>query len=229
MSSNLNMNKAAAAILVAGLIGMVTGKVTEFLYEGGPEHPGQHTEEKRGYKIDVVETAGADGAAAPAAAGDLSALYATADVKAGEDFVNKKCTVCHDVSKGGANKVGPHLWGVVNRPVASIGDFSYSAAMKGHASKEKTWSVDALNNFLWSPQKTVPGTMMGFAGIPKDQERANVIAYIATKMTDSPAKLPTASAKPAARPADKTADKGKPAAPAAGAATATDAAAPAKK
>ena len=198
MSSNLNMNKAAAAILVAGLIGMVTGKVTEFLYLGGPVEPGQHSEEKRGYKIDVVEdAAGGDAGAAPAGPGDLSALYATADVAAGQKFVETKCTTCHDVSKGGANKVGPHIWGVVNRPIASIGDFNYSSGMKDHAAKSKTWSVDNLNAFLWGPQKTVPGTMMSFAGIPKDQERANVIAYLATKMTDSPAKLPTASAKPA--------------------------------
>ena len=86
--------------------------------------------------------------------GDLSALYATADAKAGEDFVNKKCTVCHDVSKGGTNKVGPHLWGVVNRPIASISDFNYSSGMKKHATEAKTWSVDNLNAFLWSPSKT---------------------------------------------------------------------------
>ena len=200
--SNLNMNKAAAAILVAGLIGMVTGKVTEFLYFGGPQEPGHHGEEKRGYKIEVVE-APADGSPAPTGPSDLSALYATADLKAGEDFVNKKCTTCHDVSKGGVNKVGPHLWGVVNRPIAGIGDFNYSSGMKKHAEEVKTWSVDNLNAFLWSPAKTSPGTIMSFAGISKDQERANVIAYIATQMTDSPAKLPTAAAKPAEPAAKK--------------------------
>ena len=201
--SNLNMNKAAAAILVAGLIGMSTGKVTEFLYLGGPVEPGQHSEEKRGYTVEGADTVDAAGgetaAAAPAGPGDLSALYATADVKAGEDLVNKKCTVCHDATKGGANKVGPHLWGVVNRPIAGVGDFNYSSGMKDHATKSKTWSVDNLNEFLWGPQKIVPGTMMSFAGISKDQDRANVIAYIATQMTDSPAKLPTAAAKPAVK------------------------------
>ncbi len=197
--SNLNLNKAAAAILVAGLIGMVTGKVTDTLYYGSPEGPVVEKDAKRGYKVDVVETADTGNGGAPAGPGDLSALYASADVAAGEKFVETKCTTCHDVSKGGANKVGPHIWGVVNRPVASISDFNYSAAMKAHAAKAKTWTVDNLNEFLWAPGKTVPGTMMSFAGIPKDQERANVIAYLATKMTDSPAKLPTASAKPAAK------------------------------
>lgn len=201
MSSNMNLNKAAAAILVAGLIGMVTGKVTDTLYYGSPEGEQvahEENEKHRGYKIDVVETADG-GAGAPTGPGDLSALYATADVKAGEDYVNKKCTTCHSVEKGGANKIGPHLYGVVNRATASIGDFNYSSAMKKHAEESKSWTPDALNAFLWAPGKTVPGTMMSFAGIAKDQERANVIAYIATKMTDSPAKLPTAAAKPAAK------------------------------
>ena len=129
--SNLNGNKIAAAILVAGLIGMVTGKATEFLYFGGPEHPGSHHEEKRGYSIEITE-APAGGEAVVAAAADISALYATADTKAGGDYFAKKCAVCHSIEKGGPNKVGPHLWGVMNRPVGSIADFNYSAAMKGH-------------------------------------------------------------------------------------------------
>ena len=208
--SNLNLNKAAAAILVAGLIGMITGKVTDTLYFGSPEGYVAEKGEKRGYTVegaDNIDAAAGDAGAAPATADDLSALYATADVAAGEKFVTTKCTVCHDVSKGGGNKVGPHLWGVVNRPIASISDFNYSSAMKKHAVEAKTWTIDNLNAFIWSPQKTDPGTMMSFAGISKDQDRANVIAYIATKMTDSPAKLPTASAKPA-----KAVDSGKAAA-----------------
>lgn len=188
--SSLNTNKIAAAILCAGLIAMVTGFVTKFLYDGGLEHPGQH-EEARGYTIEVVADASAGPAgAAPAAAADLKPFFATADVKAGEEFVTKKCTVCHSIEKGGANKVGPHLWGVINRPVASIADFNYSAGMKAHAGEVKKWDFDALNHFLWSPGKTVKGTMMSFAGIPKDQERANVIAYIASQ-SDAPAKPPT--------------------------------------
>lgn len=196
MSHDSNFNKYAGALLAAGLIALLTGKVTEFLYEGGPHHPGAEHEEARGYKIDVVETAEGGEGAAPTGPGDLGALYATADVAAGEKYVETKCTVCHDVSKGGANKVGPHLWGVMNRTVASVGDFSYSAGMKAHGGK---WDFEALNKFLWRPSATVPGTMMSFAGISKDQDRANVIAYLATKMTDSPAALPKASA---AKPAD---------------------------
>lgn len=191
--SNLNMNKAAAAILVAGLIGMVTGKVTEFLYFGGPQHAGGHHEEKRGFSIEVTE-APAGGGSAPVGAGDLSALYATADVAAGGELFAKKCTSCHTGEKGGADKIGPHLYGVVNRKVASVGSFNYSSAMKSHG--DKTWNFDELNHFLWGPAKWVKGTMMSFAGVQKDQDRANLIAYL-NSLSDSPAKLPTAAAKPA--------------------------------
>lgn len=188
--SNLNMNKAAAAVLVAGLIGMVTGKVTEFLYFG-VEHPGIHAEEKRGYSIEVTQAQAGGGATAPAGAADISALYAAADVKAGGELFAKKCSVCHSGDKGGANKIGPHLWGVVNRKVSSVGDFNYSSGMKIYA--DKTWNFDELNHFLWGPARWVKGTMMSFAGVQKDQDRANLIAYL-NSQSDSPAVLPAAAA-----------------------------------
>jgi cytochrome c len=206
--SNLNMNKALAAIFCAGLIGMFTGKVTEFLYFGGPQHPGAQHHEKRGYSIEIIADATAgEGAAAPAGAPDISALYATADVKAGGDYFSKKCTTCHSIEKGGANKVGPHLWGVMNRAVGSVADFNYSTAMKGHGGK---WTFEEMNKFQWNPQKTVPGTMMAYAGNKKDQERANLIAYL-NSMSDSPSALPkgnpaaaapTPDAKATAKPAE---------------------------
>lgn len=185
--SNLNTNKIAAAILVAGLIGMVSGKVTEFLYYGGPQHANVHHEAKRGFSIEVVSDAvAADGAAAPAAAANINALYASADVKAGEAYFGKKCAVCHSIDKGGANKVGPALYGVMNRPIASVSGFNYSAAMKA---KGGNWTFDEMNKFQWNPKKTVPGTMMAYSGTPKDQERANLIAFMASK-SDKPAALP---------------------------------------
>lgn len=208
--SNLNGNKIAAAVLVAGLIGMVTGKATEFLYFGGPAHAGSHHEEKRGYSIEVTEAPAGGGAAAPTGPADISALYATADATAGGEIFAKKCSVCHIVEKGGANKIGPHLWGVVNRKVASIGDFNYSGGLKSHG--DRNWNFDELNGFLWGPNKWVKGTIMSFAGISKDQDRANLIAYL-NSQSDSPAKLPVASAKPAeAAPAAAGAEAAKPAA-----------------
>lgn len=176
MSGNLDTNKLAAAILLAGLIGMITGKVTEFLYDGGPAHPGGHHEEARGYKIDVPEVAAEGGAAGPVGAADISALYAAADAKAGETYFTKKCTVCHTIESGGPNKVGPNLHGVLGRKVASHGGFSYSDGMKAHS--DRSWSWDELNHYLWNPKKHVPGTIMAFAGEKKDQDRANLIVYL---------------------------------------------------
>lgn len=176
-NSGMELNKIAAAVLLAGLIGMVAGKVTEFLYEGGPEHPGHHKEEARGYSIEVVEEAtDAGGPAAPQGAPDISALIATADAAKGADYFGKKCAVCHGVDKGGANKVGPNLFGVMGRKVASHAGFNYSTGMKSHG--DRTWTVEEMNQFQYAPRRWVPGTIMAYAGNKKDEDRANLIAYL---------------------------------------------------
>jgi len=205
MSTNLNSNKIAAALVLAGLIGMISGKVTEFLYDGGPQHAGGHHEEPRGYKIEVTEVA-EGGPAAPTGPADISALYATADIAAGEAYFAKKCTVCHNIDKGGANKVGPHLYGVMGRGIASVGDFGYSDALKGKSGEK--WDWETMNGFQWAPRKWAPGTIMAYAGTPKDQERANLIAYLNSK-SDSPLPLPAVTAKPENADAEKTEEASK--------------------
>jgi cytochrome c len=138
-------------------------------------------------------------------------LLASADAAAGET-VFKKCASCHTSEKGGPNKVGPNLWDVVNRPIASHEGFSYSAGMTTFSEGHKVvWDFDHLNFFLEAPKKHVPGTAMGFAGLKKEDERANLIAYLRS-LSDSPAALPTASSEGAD----------------AGGAAATEAAAPAE-
>ena len=209
--------------LIGGLLGTVfvvfsVGIVSDALFASpAPEKPG--------YAIEATEEPAEGGPAAPAAeAKPIADLLANANVEAGAS-VFKKCQACHTGEKGGPNKVGPDLWDIVDRPIAEHAGFAYSAGMKefskGGAEK---WTYDNLNHFLLSPKKLVKGTAMGFAGLPKDEDRANVIAYLRT-LSDSPKPLPTpgASAENAAAPAEGAA----PAKPAEGEAPAAPAPAPA--
>jgi len=87
-----------------------------------------------------------------------------------------KCAACHSV-KEGENKIGPSLHGIVGRPSHSIEGFGYSEPMKAYS---VTWDVATLDHYLVDPRGTVPGTKMIFVGLKKDDERANVIAYLET-------------------------------------------------
>lgn len=147
--------------------------------------------EKEGFAI-IAEEGGDEAGAAggEAAEVDIKPLLASADAAAGETAF-KKCVSCHTPESGGANKVGPNLWNIVNRPIASHEGFSYSAGMKTFAGANPTWDYDHLSFFIEAPKKHVPGTAMGFVGIKKPDERANLIAYLRT-LSDSPAPLPEA-------------------------------------
>ena len=89
----------------------------------------------------------------------------------------KQCQACHTFEKGGPNRVGPNLWGIVGRPRASEAGFNYSAAMKA---KGGTWTFGELYAFLANPRGYIPGTDMTFAGLSRGQQRADVIDYLHT-------------------------------------------------
>lgn len=189
MSPNgLELNKIVAAVLLAGIIAMVAGLVTEGLYESGEGHHGKE-EAKRGYMIEGAETADANAAGAPAAEEapvDIMPLLTSADLAAGQAQL-KKCTACHTFDKGGKDGVGPNQWGLVGSHFAHKDGYAYSPALAGM--KDKEWDFQELSDFLANPKKSAPGNKMAFAGIKNPQDRANLIAYINT-LSDSPLPLP---------------------------------------
>ncbi|MEM7237356.1 MAG: cytochrome c family protein [Pseudomonadota bacterium] len=101
-----------------------------------------------------------------------------ADVKKGAK-VFRKCKACHKIEDG-KNAVGPHLFGIVGRPVAGVDGYKYSKAMTGHADGGTIWDPAELDAYLTNPKKYVKGTKMSFGGLKKDADRANVIAYLET-------------------------------------------------
>lgn len=98
------------------------------------------------------------------------------DVVAGEKSA-KKCAACHTFNDGGSNRIGPNLWGIGNAQPAAVSGFSYSSAMKEF---DGVWDVENLLGYLENPRKFMPGTKMGFAGLRKEEERNNVVAYLLT-------------------------------------------------
>jgi cytochrome c len=108
------------------------------------------------------------------------AARAEGDAAKGEQAF-KKCMACHAVNDK-SNKVGPHLVGVVGRPVASVEGYAYSEAMKAHAATVAVWDEAALNAYLENPKAIVGKSKMAFAGVKKEDERADLIAFLKTKM-----------------------------------------------
>lgn len=209
---SFEFNKIIGAILGTVFVVFSLSLISDSLFAS-------HAPEKAGFEIAALEPeAGAGGeASGPAAPEPVGPLLASADVGAGETLF-KRCAACHTPEKGGANKIGPNLWGIVDRPVASHEGYSYSAAMKAHAGERPNWDYEHLSEFLTNPKALVKGTAMNFPGIKAVGDRANIIAYLRT-LADTPAPLPAADAVPApaagatTEPATETANPA-PAAPA---------------
>lgn len=173
---SFELTKYAGAALF-GLLLIFGGRVLiEELGHGKPKSVG--------YKLEVPEAANAKaagaGTAAPAAsvfnAANVATMVATADGGKGEKVL-KKCVACHTLDQGGKNKIGPALWGIVDRPIGNSAGFSYSKAM---AEKGGNWTLEALAAFLHQPKSYIPGTKMVFNGLKKDADIANALSYLNT-------------------------------------------------
>lgn len=213
-------NKIAGAVLGTALFVMVVRIAGDAIYDVEPP-------EKPGYVVEgVVEDTQTGGPAKPAEEPlpDFAAAIPAANASAGEQIA-VRCTQCHTWNKGGPDKIGPNLFGIINRARASHASFpGYSAAMRKRGG---TWTYEDLFRYLHNPAKFIPGNKMAFAGVPKTQDRINLLAFMRT-WADSPPALPPPA--PAAAPAAPAAAPG--AAPAAATGTpapATPAPAPAPR
>jgi cytochrome c len=168
--SSFEWNKIIGSVLTALIVAMVAGILSNMLVQPQPlEKP-----------VFVVAGAPAAAPAEQAAAAPklepITPLLAKADPKRGQELT-KICQVCHTFNKGEANKIGPNLWDVVGEPMGEDrSGYSFSSALE--ADKGQKWDPEKLNAWLASPQQFAPGTKMTFAGFPKAQDRADVIAYL---------------------------------------------------
>ena len=175
-------NTIAGWVLFAGIVALGSSIVAGEIFHS--ERP-----EKGGYPIEGVVQEG-EGAAAPEQ--PIEFFLAKADPAKGQQVFNK-CAACHNAEKGGANQLGPNLWGVLGEPVGQGRGFAFSDAL---AKKGGTWNWDNLAQWLNSPKAFTPGTKMTFAGLSNPQDRADVIAFL-NAHSDAPKPLPAA---PAAAP-----------------------------
>ena len=176
-------NTIAGWVLFAGIIALGSS-----IFAGEAFH--SERPEKMGYPIEGVQE---EGAGAAAAEQPIEVYLAKANPTHGEE-VFKKCGACHNADKGGANQVGPNLWGVIGAPIGQGRGFAFSDALSKVGG---TWNWDNLSKWLTSPRTFAPGTKMTFAGLSKPEDRADVIAFL-NQHSDSPQPMPAAPAATAA-------------------------------
>lgn len=177
----MEFNKIFAALLVAGIVAMLSGFIAEKLT------PSDELKENT-FKIEGVASAGA-ATTKVKMADPILAMLAEADITRGQK-VSKACAACHNFEKGGPNGVGPNLYGVVGRKKQSVAGFTYSGSLNSQGGD--VWTYAELNKFLWKPKKYAPDTKMGFIGLKKPEDRAAIVAWLRT-LSGSPKALPSAS------------------------------------
>jgi len=185
-------NTIAGWVLFSGIVALGLNAVSERVFHANkPERP-----ETMGYTVEGVVETGAD------AGPDLGTLLASADPAAGEKIF-AKCSSCHTATQGGANGIGPNLYGTVGEPIGmGKAGFAFSGALSGHGGN---WTYENLFSWLKSPSAFAPGTKMTFAGLSDPKDRANVIAYLKQQGGGPDFPKPAAAAAGAAKSDDAAA------------------------
>ncbi len=175
------LNKIAGAFLFTCLVVLGLQSLAGIVY-----HPAKP--EKPGFAMEIEEASQSTAdAGTKAEEVPLGQLLASADVEKGQK-VAKKCVACHTFNEGGKTTTGPNLYNIVGRTMASSDGFKYSDAMKASG---KPWTYEELDGFLTAPKKWLPGTKMGYKGISKPNQRADLLAYLQT-LSASPVEFPAA-------------------------------------
>ena len=178
---SFELNKIIGAVLMTALIVIGINKISDIIFH--IEKPQQSA-----YKVEGVESVTSSQITAEVKEVvelNIKEVLAMGTIAHGEK-VFKKCSACHIVAKGGKNKIGPALYGIVGKASAVSEGYSYSKAMKAYG---KSWNFEELNSYLLKPQSYIKGTKMAFAGLRKDKDRASVILYL-NSQSDSPLPKP---------------------------------------
>ena len=175
------MNKIIVSFVLAIILVLGINKIADVIFF--VKKP-----EKSAYQVASVTTAASTTStetnSTSSEPGNIMALFASTSAAQGAK-VFMKCSACHSIAEGGANKIGPALWGVLGRPAGSVPGYKYSKAMAAHG---KNWSFEEMNGFLIKPKDWIKGTKMSFVGLKKAKERAAVILYM-NENTNSPLSL----------------------------------------
>ena len=174
---SFEINKIVAAVLVVFLVVFGIGKISDIVFH--VEKPNTSA-----YKVEV-STASSTQDSNTDQLVDITALLAMGNLNDAKK-VWKKCSACHSIKKGGKNKIGPALYNVLGRNVATLDDYKYSKALAAYG---KSWTFEEMNGFLTKPQAYIKGTKMAFAGLKKEKDRASIILFM-NQNSDNPLSLP---------------------------------------